>query len=445
MSIRLSILCLALFSLLIFSGCPQSPAPPVAPEPPSQTPQQETPDEKAARERVEQLGGTCRKNADGKIIGLVIENNDLSAEDMRFIAKLTDLESIRITGPSVDDEYVEPISALIKLKSVDIENSNITNKSLEMLKALPEVETLNLRRNLKFTDQAVALFAEFPKLQTLRILYNGFSPTSLFGLGKLKSVRVLDLRGLQVGDDTLLFVSRLENLEEIRIRSETVTNSGIEQLQKCKKLKIIELQDASISFGCAENFKEMENLRFLRLFRCPQFGAEAISELGVLTNLETLELRDMSCSNEALQSLKPLTQLTTVEFSELKGVDSATVIEVLRSYPKLESIRMFAMPIDDSVAEFLATVPGLKSVALPATGITDKGLDALTALQNLATLDIHGNKELITPQGAKVLSKFKNLRRLILPETLDNPALKSEILKSSPRCNITIRTYSQEG
>ena len=105
---------------------------------------------------------------------------------------------------------------------------------------------------------------------------------------------------------------------------------------------------------------------------------------------------------------------------------------------------MFAMAVDDSVAEFLATVPSVKSIALPATAITDKGLAALTAL-DLTTLDIHGNKELITLPGAQVLSRFKNLRRLILPETLDDPALKSEILKSSPRCNITIRAYSQEG
>ena len=393
---------------------------------------------------MEQLGGTCRKNSGGRIIGIVIESNDLTVGDMQLIGKLTDLESIRITGPSVNDGYVEAMSGLTKLKSVDIYNSTITDKSLEVLKTLPDISTLLLQRNLGLTDQAVALFAEFPKLQTLKILYNGFSPTSLFGLQKLTSIRVLDLRGLPIGNDTLMFIAKLENLEEIRIRSGTVTNLGIAQLKKCKKLKIVELQDTDISAGCVEHFREMEDLRYLRIFRCSQFGAEAIGELGVLTNLETLELRDMNCSNEALKALKPLTELKTVEFSELKGVDAATAIDVLQAYPKLESIRMFAMPVDDSMAKFLAAIPGLKHVYLPATQISDEGLDALTAL-DLMSLDIHGNKEHITLEGARVLSKFKNLRRLILPETLDDPALKMEILKSSPRCNLTIRSYSQEG
>ena len=397
------------------------------------------------RERTKQLGGTIRKNQAGRIIGIVIENNELTVEDMQAIAKLSDLETIRITGPSVTDDYVKAISNLTKLKSVDIENSNITDESLEILKALPQIETLALRRNLAFTDKAIQLFAEFPNLKTLKILYNGFSSTALMGLGKLESVCVLDLRALPVGDDTLLFVAKLNNLEEIRIKSDSVTNFGIAQLKKCKALKIIELQDASIESGCAEEFKEMEQLKYLRLFRCKQFGAEAIAELGALTNLETLELRGLNSSNEAIQALKPLTKLKTVEFSELTDVDAATIIGVLKSYPALESIRMFAMPVDDSVAEYLATIPALKSIALPATAISDRGLDALTVLKNLQTLDIHGNKELITLQGAQALTKFRNLRRLILPETLDDKNLKSEILKSSPRCVIDIKTYSQEG
>jgi len=450
MKTRLAIYCFIILAVVSFSGCPQPSAPEVPPEQPAATPAKPetsrvTPEEKAVRERVTQLGGTCTNNREGKIIGVRIENNELSLADVQMIAKLTDLESIRMTGPSVTDEYVEAISGLTKLKSVDIENSNITDKSLEILKTLPEIETLSLRRNVEFTDQAIALFAEFPNLKTLNILYNGFSPASLFGLGKLTSVQSLDLRALQVGDDTLLFIAKLENLEEIHIRSTLVTNAGIAFLKRCKNLKIVELQDTEISRGCTEHFKEMGNLRSLRIFRAKEFGAEAILELGVLTNLETLELRGMNCSNEALKALKSLTALKTLELSELTDVDEETVIDVLKTFPKLENIRMFAMPVGDATAAYLATVPTLKSIGIPATAITDKGLESLTAIQGLTSLDIHGNKELITLEGARILARFKNLRRLIIPETLDDNALKSEILKSSPRCVITPRTYSQEG
>ena len=456
MKYRFLIFCFTL-SLFLLSGCPkQSPVqnePPASPAdtsaslPAKPAAPKETSEEKTVRERTEQLGGTIRKNQAGRIIGIVIENNELTVEDMQAIAKLSDLETIRITGPSISDEYVEAMSSLIKLKSVDIFNSNITNQSLEILKTLPEIETLSLQRNVRFTDEAVALFTEFPKLQTLNILYNDFSPTSLMGLGKLSSIRVLDLRALPIGDDTLIFISKLENLEEIHIRSTLVTNAGMEFLKRCKNLKTIELQDTSISTGCAEHFKEMESLRSLRIFRAPEFDAEAVSELGVLTNLETLELRELSCSNEALKALKPLTQLKTVEFSELKGVDAETIMDVLKAYPKLESIRMFAMlVVDDSVAAFLATIPTLKTIGLPVTSVGDNGLEALTALKNLSSLEIFGNKENITLEGAtRALTKFKNLRRLIIPETLEDNELNSKILKSSPRCNISVRTYSQEG
>ena len=494
--------CIALFSLLLFVGCPQTPDAPVKPsvdntekekditesEPPVETatpempltipapppvvdqpappvveqpappvveppappvveqpaPPQETAEEKVVRERVAQLGGTVRKNPDGRIIGIVIDNNDLALADMQAIGKLIDLETIRISGPSVDDSYVEAMSGLIKLKSVDIENGEITDKSLEILKTLPDINALLLRRNLKLTDNAVKLFAEFPKLQTLKILYNNFSPTSLYDLENLKSIRILDLRGLQVDDLTFIFLSELENLEELRVRSGSVSNAGIAELVKCQKLKTLELQDTSVGAGCGEFFKEMKGLRTLQIFRGGEFGAEAVSELGVLTNLEFLQLRAISCNNEALLALKPLVNLRRVDFSELPGVDSATIIDVLKSYPRLVDVRIFAISVDDSVAAFLATVPALRAVALPATSITDAGLDALTVLPNLGTLEIYANKERLTVQGAGVLSKLKTLQRLVIPETLDDPALRSAIRESSPNCVISVNTYSQE-
>jgi len=316
---------------------------------------------------------------------------------------------------------------------------------LEILKTLPDIETLSLRQNGKLSNQAVALLAEFPNLKTLSLLFNNhLSTTSLYGLGKLSSLRVLDVRGCKVGDDTLIFIAELENLEEIHIRSELVTNDGLELLAECKNLKILELQDTKISRGCADHFKDMKNLRSLRIFRA-SIGPEDIAELGALTNLETLELRNMNCSNEALKALKSLTRLSRVEFSELTDLDEETVIDVLKAFPKLENLRMFAMPVGDPLAAWLATVPTLKSIGLPATAITDKGLESLTALQGLTSLDIHGNKERITLEGARVLARFKNLRRLIIPETLDDDALKAEILKSSPRCVITPLSYAQEG
>jgi len=435
MNIRFIISCVALLSLVFLAGSPipaQTPAP------------AETPEEAVVSARVAELGGSIQRNAERRITRVIIESTaNLTAADMQAIGQLTSLEWIRLVGPSVTDEHVAALSGLVNLRIVDIENSSITDSSLEMLKTLPEIHTLGMRRNLRLSDNAIRLFAEFPNLQTLRILYNDFSPMSLYDLDRLTSIRVLDLRGLQIGDDTLMFIGDLENLEEIRIRSGSVTNTGIAELVRNPRLRLIELQDTSVSAGSAAIFNEMENLRSLRIFRAPQFGARAVEELGILTNLETLELRGVGCDAEALRALKPLTQLRTVEFSELPGLDAETIIEVLRSYPRLESIRIFGiLPADDSVASFLATVPTLRSVSLPATGITDAGLEALTALTELTFLDIHANRIRVTPQGASVLNRFPELRRLIMPETLDSPALRAALLESAPRLVITINTYS---
>jgi hypothetical protein len=143
---------------------PEPPAAPAATDPAPAPPAspQETPEEKIVRERATQLGGSIRKNAEGRIDRVIITNNDLTLADMQAIGKLTSLEWVRITGPSVTDEYVEAFNDLPNLKIVDISNSNITDKSLKMLKTHAEIHTLELQRNLQLSDQAVNLFAEFP-------------------------------------------------------------------------------------------------------------------------------------------------------------------------------------------------------------------------------------------------------------------------------------------
>ena len=401
-----------------------------------------TPDEAAVLERAQELRGTVQRNAAGRILGLDITSAELTLADMQLIARLPDIETIRLVGPAVNDAYVETLRGLTTLHTVDIQNSSITDRSLVILAELPNIHTLRLRRNLNFTDRAITLFAEFPNLRELRILYNAFTPMALFDLGNLTTVRVLDLRALPITDSTLMFIGDLENLEELRVRSSSVTNNGVAHLKNCTNLRVLEFQDADVSTGLAEILKDFENLRFLRIFRCAPFGPDAITELGMLTQLDTLELRGLACSPEALRALKPLANLRSVEFSELGNVDSAVLLEVLQAFPDLHTIRLFGIPADDTIAAHIATRTGMRRVLLPATAITDAGLEPLTTMEGLIALDIHANRIHITPQGAMVLSKFRDLRQLTIPETIDSPAFRAAMRENSPRIVITINSYA---
>jgi len=437
-----------LFLLPLFVGCP-------VPNPtPTPTPQIEDADDAdteddtivdpaitaKAKEIIEKYSGTFTLDKYGDIVAFGFANQDISKEDQELLARLSEVTSFSLVGSSATDEFAKSLENLRKVKQVSMENGNITNAALESFVNYPELKTLSIRRCLK-VDSLDAV-PKMPKLERLDILYNGFSNGALIrALPNAPKLKHLDLRGIDAVDNTTLrYVSKIEPLESIRLRM--AKDTGVGHLKNCPNLKLIELQDASVSPDVYEVFREMPNLKSLRIFRAEDFGAEGIEQLEGL-QLETLELRALNCSPEALEKLQGMTTLKSLELSELTDVGTEDVLALLKTLPDLERIYIFDIPVDDTVAEYLATQQKIRNVGMPITGITDKGLAALTTLPNLTHLDIFGNKVNLTIEGAYAIANCKNLKSLVLPETLKDDELFDAIKKNSPNVDIRIRSYSQ--
>lgn len=433
------------FSLLLFTGCPpqSTVAPPdAAPKDP----------ETIVRELVEGLGGTVSKSKDNRLIGIKFDINSkstqLTVDDMKSIAKLTDLESLELYGDQINDSFIAELTPLKKLKNVQIENTSITNKSLEILKEFPEIRILRLQRNMDIDNDAFDILKDFPKLTDLRMLHSNISSSGIFDLELLKNLKSLDARALPVDNIVLSLLEGLTELEIIKLSGNAIGDEGIASLaENNKKLRMIELQDTVISSESATHFSEMKNLKGLKIFRADNFGAEGVAGLGAITGLETLELRNMTASNDAILELKNLKNLTLLQLSELRGIDdSIAIIELMKALPKLNRVDFFAMPVDDSLAEQLSKMDGLKNISLRATSVSDKGLEALAKLPNLTHLHIGANKQRITVDGAiSALTKYKSLKELTVPETLGGDKKFMDAMKKAlPNCVIKIDTYSQE-
>lgn len=447
---------LLVFSMSFMLGCPpaaeqdngdegETPAVKKNNEPIKQLP--ETEDEKAAREIVEYYEGSITKSPEGRIIGIRLDYTDgLELEEVEAFAKLSDLESIYLEGVSINDKHIAALSGLKKLNSVSIVNSErVTIESIKSLKELPELKSLLLRRNDGLKDDSLVLLKSFPKLEKLHILNAYFSEIALeINLGGFTKLKSLDVRNLPVNDNILKTFDKMQNLEELLIKSK-VGDAGIEALVKCGKLNRLVLTDTLITPAAVNSLKKMKNLKRLNIFRADRLKEEGVASLGQLTQLETLELRNMVSSNEAIGKLKTLKSLKLIELSEM-NIEPAAIIDLLKALPKLERVMIFAVPlVDDSIPKYLASVPGIRQIRLKSTNISDEGLMALTALKKLNRLDIVDNKIKITPQGAEAaFAKMTSLNELFIPETIDTEAVRAAIEKASPGCFVKVDTYSQE-
>ncbi|MDO5552518.1 MAG: hypothetical protein Q4G68_02035 [Planctomycetia bacterium] len=397
--------------------------------------------------RITFLKGTVKKAVNGAITGITVSSSgddpksSITTEDMQAIGRLYDLETISFEGDSFDDAKIAALSNLKKLKSVVINNSGIQTATLELLAQLPELKTLEIRRDLKLDNSSLAALAAYPKLERLYAHYNAFTNSGMAKISKVASLKVVDVRGCtDVSDNGAKYLARLPELQEVHFRG-MITNAGVEHLTNAPKLKYVEFQDCNeIDAGSVASFLKMPSLRELRLFRCKSFTDEALKGIASIPFVR-LELRDLNLSNEGLASLAGKETLKALEISELPGVDQTGLADFLQTLSGLEELTLFAMPMGlDTLIAIEDRMPDIKRLTLRAGALTDDVIDSILQLKKLEELDLRENDQM-TPEYLLHLGELKSLKVLHLSGTSlsrpENADSLKKLRKALPKCRIS--------
>jgi hypothetical protein len=129
-----------------------------------------------------------------------------------------------------------------------LENTEVTDKGLEVLRKIPKLKSLNLRRSTAMTDAAMSILKDVPNLQYLSLLYNNITDDGLVELKGLTKLKLLDLRGcVLVTDVGLAHLAKLSNLERLKLRNPNVSDRGVEAIKGLSKLKGLGLEDSQVS------------------------------------------------------------------------------------------------------------------------------------------------------------------------------------------------------
>ncbi|MBR2693113.1 MAG: hypothetical protein IKE69_02770 [Thermoguttaceae bacterium] len=421
-------------------------------------------DMKAAEELVASLKGSVKKGKGGAIIGLTMaassvasqdeaaaapegdaeqdapEPANLTAEDMELIGRLADLESVSFEGSAFDDETCAPLANLKKLNHVTINNANIGDATLEMLATLPELTYLDIRRDLKLANASLEILQKMPKLTELHAHYNSFTNSGMNKIAKVKTLKVVDVRGCSdVSDNGAKYLARLPEIEQLYFRF-MITNAGVEYLAAAPNLKYVEFQDCNdINAGAVEAFKKMPALTGIRIFRCKGFDDETLRGLAA-RQLERLELRDLNISNAGIAALKDQQGLKTVEFSELASVDAAGLTDLLGSLKGITKMSFFTIPLtNEGVAKIVENNPEMSEFAARAVTIDDGAIDHILKFQKLTVLDLRSNNG-VSADAYLRLGQMKSLKTLYLKDTTitakGNEAQLAELKKALPKTRI---------
>ena len=349
----------------------------------------------AVAARVADLGGKVAKAADGSLTGITIsDGSGVTADDLRLFGDLQNLETLSILNcRTIDDVALEALGTRAPLRTLAITNSAVTDAGAAWIAAsFPELEELDLSSNTNLTGAAMKSIASLGSLKRLMLVQTRFNDLHTRRLKAVGNLEVLDLRGnMEAGDMTLGVVGKLPKLRAFKHRSTIVTDAGIEKLAENQTLSALLMQDFAITSAAGPHLAGCKKLSSLEVFRCQGFGSPGVLALAGMP-LTRLTLRDLpQVGDDALAVIPQLPKLNRLALHELASVGDAGIAQ-LAGGSNLAALDLWALPlVTDASAAVIAKLPGLEELSIRETGITAKGIEAILANDTLHSLTYRGD------------------------------------------------------
>ena len=358
-----------------------------------------------------------------------------SHDDFLHIACLHELQELVIDG-GVDDEYqtcdddLECISSLSTLRSLGIQNSQITGeggiahlrnlKKLEELAVdaslvddaafpylteLPRLKVLILKET-NVTGAGIEQLARCKRLQTIRIVGAPLRDAGAAGLRLLRSLRCLDLDNTMVTEAILAELSTLPNLEMLSIRSADLQNLQAFDRNGFPRLRALSLYSSNVSDEArAQLAAARPGLSIDELWNRPSPNDSSFRMEG---DRGYLEIGPQAESPEQVTKLVPSKKF--VDYLYLNVRDADKWVDWIARLPNLTALNLGVSPVTDVQLERLvAACNHLTELDISETVVTTEGLQLVASLQELERLEVNPSH---IPNVVAVVRQLPNLKQL---------------------------------
>lgn len=363
-------------------------------------------------------GGRPKQAAD--VTYLYVPFTKLTDRSLPAFAPLKNVREAILPGNAFTAEgAVRALVKFEKLEELTLTFHKAPNPVLGELKALKHLRSLTLGHPP--TAQEIAQFADFPKLQTLRLSFVTDDILKALGAAKLlhllydfhganntraateADVRTATLGGGPLTEKALQALVGLTNLETLRLGYGFPGNdAALEAIAKFTKLRELNL---NLTHPTAKGFRLLGSLQELRDLNLTQSHIDdaGFKELTALKNLRKLTLSEGDRARLTAVGLRELAALPALEELHLRSapVDAAT-LAVIAAWPKLARLTLSGTEVNDATIGKLAACKSLRTLSLLGTRVTEKGLAALAPLKGTLTRLLPAGR--VSDTGSAVLA-----------------------------------------
>lgn len=177
------------------------------------------------------------------LCGLVLSNTHVTDAGVKRLGQMKSLQFVYLYETDITDEAVAELAKLPQLTKLIISETAITNKSLVMLEGCELLTRLAIKNTR----------ADFGCLPSL---------------AKLTALEHLNIRAINVGDEHLMPLLNLHQLNELELTRTKITAVGIENMMKLPKLRLVMAGASQISAAKADEL--MRRYPNVKIIRDPQ-------------------------------------------------------------------------------------------------------------------------------------------------------------------------------
>ena len=390
---------------------------------------------------------------DGRIIG-----KDLTSDDIQKLVAVADLHSLIIGGAGIDNRACTALRQIRELRSLNLSETNITDRGLEELAGHPNLRVLDLGMQYEgLTPRGLRILSTIPHLQYLSFFnLKWLTDADIEVFVGFTNLRVLNVhqtgitaegadRLRELLPNCLVFDPHWQpSAAEDRFRTWVESKAGT--LAPVGQINVGDHPGHVAHFfvKSAEGMERLRDVKGLESFEWEGLrdSDQQLAHVAGLDTVAGIALYDTDLTPAGFQSLAKMSQLEslTVEHAPQLGDEGFSHLRELRH---LRNVSFQVAPCTDDGLAHLGSIASLRQIRLGQCTLTGRGMESWAKLPLLHTLRLY--QVPITDVAIPYLKQIKSLRILELNETSISAAGAAELQQALPRCVVLHESLEAPG
>jgi hypothetical protein len=342
--------------------------PPKAPEKPKREPQvvvnefNTTPPEQRNNQQLIELASSPEA-ADQFTEMILTSSHGVTDAGMAVLPKFEKVEKLAIDGCQYTNNALVNIAKMKSLVSLSMNGGSVADPSHNC-------------------DAGLAAIKEMHQLTSLSLDSANVTPTGLAHIATMTWLERLDVAHTRFNDDSLEILAPLVNLKDLNISFTHVSDNGFRFLLPFTQLEILRMDHLPIRGEGLKNYSKTKGRPGLKGITASGIvGMELTGYEGIYNFKKTLEYLDLGqaalTDDRFIQAVVPCTKLETLLAHENPGFGDGGLTQVAK-LKNLKRLFFYKNPgVTDACLPQIAKLRKLASVTFNATGVSQKGAEAL--------------------------------------------------------------------